>query len=201
MNTSHKETTTTVPKDSKVATTILRDSLGTVSFSIPARFDTSFTWTNHSDCGKPCDHEEYRFQPKTLPVFKESGFYYDIPDISINQFTIIHSGYFPFHNGDTSKNFARHEHFKGRLLSKLNNDNLISDTIEKIYDRYFYIVCMSGFDTIKQKHSATLAALTTIRGNEIEFHYEIKTKDTINEKEFFDNAAQFIRTIRISNGI
>lgn len=201
MDTSHKDTTATVPKDSKIATTILRDSLGSVSFSIPARFDTSFTWTNHSDCGKPCDREEYRFQPKTLPVFKESGFYYDIPDISVDQLTIIHSGYFPFHNGDTSKNFARHEKFNGRLLSKSNNGKLVSDTIEKIYDRYFSIVCMIGFDTTKQKHFAKLAALTTIKGNEIEFHYDIKRKDTINEKQFFDNATQFIRTIRISNGI
>jgi hypothetical protein len=201
MDTSHKDTTETEPKDSKIVTTILRDSLGSVSFSIPARFDTSFTWTNHSDCGKPCDHEEYRFQPKTLPVFKESGFYYDIPDISIDQFTIIHSGYFPFHNGDTSKNFVRHENFKSQLLSKSNNSKLVSDTLEKIYDRYFSIVGITGFDTTKQKHFARLAGLTTINGNEIEFEYDIKTKGTINEKQFFENATKFIRTIRIRNGI
>ncbi len=201
MDTSDKDTIATVPKDSKIATTTLRDSLGIVSFSIPDRFDTSFTWTNHSDCGKPCDHEEYRFQPKNLPVFKESGFYYDIPDISMDQFTIIQSGYFPFHNGDTSKNFVRHENFKGRLLSESHDGKIVSDTMEKIYDRYFSIVCMTGFDSTKQKHFATLAALTTIKANEIEFHYDIKTRGTINEKQFFENATQFIRTIRIGNGI
>jgi len=191
----------TVPEDSRAVTINLKDSLGKVSFSIPIRFDTFFTWTNHSDCGKPCDREEYRFQPKSLPVFKESGFYYHIPDISINQFTVIHSGYFPFHKGDTSKNLARHVNFKGRVLSESNNGKLVSDTIEKIYGRYFSIVCITDFDTTKQKHFATLVALTTIRGNDIEFHYDIKTKDTINEKQFFDNATQFIRTTRISNGI
>ena len=200
MDAKHKATTATVPKDSKLATTILRDSLGAVSFSIPVRFDTSFTWTNHSDCGKPCDHEEYRFQPKTFPVFKESGFYYKIPDIPIDQLTIIHSGYFPFHNGDTAKNFSRHEKFRDMLLSKSNNGKLVSDTIEKIHDRYFSIVCIAGFDTLKQKHFATLAATATIKGNEIEFRYDIK-KDTINEKQFFENRTQLIRTIQLSNGI
>ena len=96
MDKSHKDETLTVPEDSKAVTTTLRDSLGKVSFSIPAHFDTSFTWTNWSDCGKPCDHEQYRFQSKSFPIFKESGFYYDIPYITVEKFTIIHLGYFTF---------------------------------------------------------------------------------------------------------
>jgi len=202
MDKSHKDTTMSVPEIPKITTTNLRDSLGSASFSIPASFDTSFTWTNQSDCGKPCDHEQYRFQPKTLPVFKESGFYYDIPDILIDQFTIIHSGYFPFHSGaDTSKNFARHNHFKSRISSEEYNGKIVSDNIEKIYDRYFSIIYMTGFDRVKQKHFAKVAALTTIKGNEIEFHYDIKMKDSINEKRFFENVTQLIKTIRLSNGI
>lgn len=188
-------------ENSKSTTTILRDSLGTLSFYIPVRFDTSFTWTNISDCGKPCNHEQYRYQPNVLPIYKESGFYYEIPDIAIDQFTIIHSGYFPFHEGDTSKNIGRHENFKSRLSSTPFNGTIASDTVEKIGDRYFSIVCMNGFDKKKQKHFAKVAALTTIKSNEVEFHYDIRTRDTVNLKEFNESSIRFIRTIRISNGI
>jgi hypothetical protein len=199
---SHNRTSVLVPENSISVTTNLKDSLGKVSFSIPARFDTSFTWTNRSDCGKPCDHEQYRFQPKTLPIFKESGFFYEIPDIAIDQFTIIHSGYFPFHTGmDTSKNLGRHENFKSRLLSDPYNGKLISDKIESINNRYFSIVYFTGFDTLSKKNFAKVAALTAIKGNEIEFRYDLKTKDAINDKKFSESSIQLIRTIRISNNM
>jgi hypothetical protein len=60
---------------------------------------------------------------------------------------------------------------------------------------------MSGFDKERKKHFAKLAALTTIKSNEIEFHYDMKTKDTINLKEFYQNSIKLLRTVRMSNGI
>ncbi len=198
---SPKEKPEDVPENSKQTTLKLIDSLGTVSFYIPVRFDTSLTWTNHSDCGKPCDHEQYRFQPNALPVFEESGFIYVIPDIPIDQFTIFHSGYFPFYNGDTSKNTGRHEHFKSRLSTEYYDGKFYADTIEIIGDRYFSIVYLNGYDKDKKKYFAKVAALTTIKNNEIEFHYDIKTPDTINLNNFYINSIKLLRTIRISNGI
>ncbi len=198
---SQKVRVENLPKNSKPSTTTLKDSLGTVFFYIPAHFDTTFTWTNYSDCGKPCNHEQYRYQPKTHPIFKESGFYYDIPDIPVEQFTILHSGYFLFHDGDTSKNVGRHENFKSRLSNDPINGTILHDTIEKISDRYFSVVSMKGYDKGRKRHFAKLAALTTIKGNEIEFHYDIKTKDKINLKEFYQNSIKLLRTSRISNGI
>lgn len=190
-----------IPENSKPATTYLKDSLGKVFFYVPARFDTSFRWTNISDCGKSCNYEQYRFQPKTLPIFQETGFYYISPDISLDQFTILHSGYFPFHEGDTSKNVARHEFHKARISSDPDYGTTSSDTIEKIYDRYYSILYTQGFDKKKRKNFATVSALTTIKGNEIEFRYEIRTENLINLEEFNRNSTRFLRTIRISNGI
>ena len=197
-----KETIKTLPENLWFATTTLRDSLGTVSFAVPANFDTSFTWTNYSDCGKPCNQEQYRYQPRTLPIFKESGFCYVIPDIPINQFTIIHSGYFLFHDGiGTTRIFGRHKSFVSRLLSDSYNGTIDWDTIEKINDRYFSVVYIHGFDKIKRQHFAKLAAVTTIKSNEIELKYDIRTKDTINLKSFYQSSIQFLRTVRMSNGI
>jgi hypothetical protein len=201
MNMSDNVTIENLPENSKLTTTVLIDSLGTVSFYIPVRFDTSFMWTNISDCGKACNHEQYRYQPRTLPIYKESDFYYEIPDIEIDQFSIIHSGYFPFHDGDTSKNMSRHENFISNLSSNSYNGTITYDTVEKIGDRYYHIVYMQGFDKVKQKYFAKVAALTTIKSNEIEFHYDIRKKDTINLIEFNNRAIRYIRTIHISNGI
>lgn len=198
---SPKEKTEDVPENSKQTTLKLIDSLGTVTFNIPVRYDTSFTWTNRSDCGKPCEHEQYRFQSKALPVFEESGFIYEIPDIPIDQFTILHSGYFPFYNGDTSRNTARHEYFKSRLSAECYGGKVYADTSEVIGDRYFSVVYIDGYDKRKRKYFAKVAALTTIKNNEIEFHYDIKTADTININNFYHNSIKLLRTIRLSNGI
>jgi hypothetical protein len=69
----------------------LIDSLGIVSIAYPAGTDTFFTWIQRSDCGKPCEHGDYRFQSKSNQIFKESGFYWDgEPEDSVEQLTIYH---------------------------------------------------------------------------------------------------------------
>ena len=105
-------------EDSKSVQLKLIDSLGTITLSIPLRYDTSFSWVHRSDCGKPCDEQKYRFQPKILPITKESGWGWlgELKD-SIGRLTISHIGYFPFHDGDTAKNLVRHSHLKEELLA------------------------------------------------------------------------------------
>ncbi len=62
------------PKNSKSVQIKLIDSLGKLTLSIPLRYDTFSTWINYSDCGKPCNEQEYRFQSKLLRIIHESGF-------------------------------------------------------------------------------------------------------------------------------
>ena len=193
------------PEDSKKTTVKLLDSLGFITCSVPNRYDTLFQWTNEGDCGKSCDHEEYRFQLKSNPISKESGWFYEYPKDSIDQFTIRHNNYFPFHSStDTSKKrISTHGfHFKGRLSYDLNNPPVIFDTIEKINDRYFSIIIMDTLSEVNHLHYTKVAGLTTIRGNEIEFYYDLKTKDTsVKTSEFIDNSLRLMRTIRLSNGL
>jgi len=50
-------------------------------------------------------------------------------------------------------------------------------------------------------HNIKVAGLTTIKGNEMEFYYDLKIKDTsIKVKEFINNSLRLMRTIRLSNG-
>lgn len=91
-HTSQRKKAQQPPEASKKIQIKLVDSPGNVTFSIPIRYDTSFTWTDHSDCGKPCDQIKYRWQSKKLPITKESGWIWTgEPTDSIERFTISHS--------------------------------------------------------------------------------------------------------------
>lgn len=198
-NSSLNKSRVQITEFSKSVQMRLIDSLGMVTFSIPIQYDTTFSWVHYSDCGKPCDEQKYRFQPKTLPMLKESGWIWNEAKDSVERFTISHTMYIPFHDGDTAINFGRHSHLKGQLSSNSDNPPIVFDTIQKINDRYYSIIAMEKSDTLQTKK---VLAITTIKGNEIKFQYELLTRknDSI-AKNFIKNAIDFIKTIRISKGI
>lgn len=190
------------PENSKTVTTKLLDSLGSVTFSIPNKYDTFFQWTNWSDCGKPCASEEYRFQSKYLPITKESGWMWlGEPKDSIERFTILHSGWFPFHNNlDTNYIGVVHQRRKQQMLSSPETYKIKFDTIEKVNDRYFSIIVIDLYDTLKAMYSKKVSGVSTIKSNAIEFKYEILTKknDSINQN-FIENSMNLLRTVKLSN--
>lgn len=188
-----------LPENSKAVMVPLIDSLGIINLSVPLRYDTSFSWVHHSDCGKPCDEREYRFQPKNLSLIKESGWMWTEPKDSVDRFTISHTLDFPFHDGDTTLIIAWHNHFKEQLTSDLKNPPIVFDTIQKINDRYFSIVATEKNDSIQVRKVLTV---TTIKSNLIKFQYELLTRknDSIS-KNFIKNSINLIKTIRINKGI
>jgi len=192
------------PQNSYLTTVKLIDSLGTITLNVPNRYDTFFQWTNWSDCGKPCAKEQYRFQPKNLRISKESGWIYlNEPKDSVDQFTILHSGYFPFREGtDSSLIFKSHQHVIGSLQKDPTTYNVTFDTVEKINDRYFSIAEVNIFDTVKHLYSKKVLATTTIKGNAITFRYDLLSRklDSINQN-FIKNSKRLLKSIKISNGI
>ena len=193
-----------IPKNSKTVTTKLIDSLGYVTYSLPNRYDTFFHWTNRSDCGKHCEKEQYRSQPKFLPISKESGFIYPYkPKDSVEQFTIIHSGWFPFREDtDTSDITKLHLHRKQYMVSSPDTYRIKFDTIENINGRNFSIIITDLYDTATGIFSKKVIGTTTIKSNGIEFKYELLSRrnDSIN-KNFIENSLQLLRTIKLNNGI
>jgi hypothetical protein len=186
-----------VPKNSTTVQLQLIDTLGTITFSVPIRYDTNFSWVRNSDCGKPCEEQEYRFQPKVFPITKESGWTLSgSSKDSVDRLTISHTRYFSFHNGDTAKNFVRHNHIKEELMSNPENPPIVSDTIQKINDKYYSIIVMEKSDTFQSKK---IVGVTSINGNEVRFQYELVTKknDSISIN-FINNTINLIKTIRIS---
>ena len=180
----------------------LVDSLGNISFLLPLRYDTTYIWTNYSDCGKPCNKVEYGFQPKNLRIYRESGWIWiGNPQDSIERFVISHSGYFPFHNNsDSNLIFLTHTHKKLNILSDPAAYRINSDNIEKIGDRFFSIIVIDIYDSIKHQFLKKLLASTSIKGNIIDFNYELLTKknDSLTKK-FIDNSNLYLHSIKINN--
>lgn len=191
-----------LPKNSKTVQLALVDSLGSVEFAIPSQYDTSFSWTHTSDCGKLCDRIKYRFQTKLLPIFKESGFYWTELKDSINQLTIYHSGEYPFRDNEDSNNIFRfHKTTKDGILYDSLYKKIKIETVEKIGNRYFSIIAYEEFDKRKAQFSKTLTAFTTIRGNIIHFDYQILTqKQDSLYSNFIQNSKILLETIHFSNG-
>lgn len=199
-NVAKDKNTRSLPENSKAVQVQLVDSLGVITLSVPLRYDTSFSWIHYSDCGKPCDEQKYRFQPKELPITKESGWIWlGEPKDSIDRFTISHSSHISFHDGDTAKNLTRHNHLKEQLISDPQNLPIVFDTIQKITDRYYSIIGVEKFDTL---YSKKVVAVTTIKSNVIKFQYELLTRrnDSVTNN-FVKNAIDLIKTIHISKGI
>jgi hypothetical protein len=187
---------------SKTIMVKLADSLGTVNVSLPDRYDTSFSWTHTSDCGKPCDKIKYRFQPKALPIFRESGFYFYPLKDSIDQFTISHSGYISLshENADSSGIFVYHQVKKASAVADPETNKIKSDTVEKIGDHYFSIITIEKYDSLKFQYSKKILASTYFKGNEINFNYELLTKEknAVNSN-FVARSMQSLRSIHLYN--
>lgn len=196
------EIKTTPPEQSKTHVIKLEGGLGVVSLSLPARYDTSFTWIHYSDCGKPCEKRKYRFQPKTLPVYMETGFRYKPLNDSIEQFTIIHNPYISPGDSDKTDNrnfiISFHDHKKFYITHDPAIRTIKSDTIEKIGDRYFSIIVIDKYDTATAEYSKKLLSTTTIKRGTIDFNFELlsKKKDSLTEN-FIDEAKYYLRSIRI----
>ena len=178
--------------------------LGTISLALPARYDTTFTWIHYSDCGAPCEKRKYRFQPKTLPVNMENGYFYKTLQDSVEQFTIVHNPYIPVGDSDKTDNrdfiISFHDHKKFDIIHDPRLRLIKSDTIEKIGDRYFSIIVIDKFDSAKAEYSKKLLSTTTIKRGTIDFNFELATKrkDSLTDN-FINNAKYYLRTIRVSN--
>jgi len=176
----------------------LRDSLGSISFFLPIRYDTNFQWIHFGDCGKPCDLYKYRFQNKLLPVNKEFGSFWKEPEDSVDRFTICHKSYLPIFNSDTSRIFSLFRAIKEQIKSNPINPTVIFDTIQKINDRFFSVIIMEKIDTIQRKK---VLAITTVKNNIVRFEYEFVTrKNDSFSKDFIKNSLDLIKSIRVTKG-
>jgi hypothetical protein len=191
------------PLNSKDTTFTLKDTLGDISITIPHRYDTFVVWTQHSDCSR-CGNEKYRFQPKSLPIYKESGWYWHDRKDSIEQFTIEHPQYIII-NDSFPVNAIEMLH--GRMLEEAKSDPLMYkdkfhlDTIENINGRRFSIITSENYEYSTKLYSKAVWGTTLIKGNNVKFKFALLTsrQDSIT-KNFIRNSKELLHQIK-SNGL
>lgn len=185
-------------KSSTTVVLVLADSLGTLTFEIPSRYDTLFSWVNHSDCGKPCDRQMYRYQPKGLPIKNESGFFDLTPPFdSVDQITISHSSWFRRHSSDSGISIGRHKSLEYHSKIQSQNMDLFRDTFFVANGRSFSIYEREKYDSV---YGRDVLATTSLSGVEIEFEFKfISRKQAPDIKTYFQNASDIIRTVRLDS--
>ena len=158
-------------------------------------------WTQYSDCGDPCAKVDYRIQPKTLPIFKETGFYYHPLADTVEQFTIKHSkSAKPWPIVDTSLVIQFADKLKNEAFENRSGKFSI-DTIIKVDSRNIAVIAFESFDTTTKAKVQILDALTSVDGNLIELYFESRKnfRDTASNK-FIQTSFDALKSVRISNG-
>ena len=195
--------------NSKAYALTLPDSLGSVELLIPTRYDTFFKWTHFSDC-TGCGWKKYRFQPKTFPIFKESGWlWYDLAD-SVDRLTIAHSDYtektgWRINYRDTSA--QKTIQVRHNMLLEMAKTNQVmryvtSDTVQQINGAWYSIIAGENYDSTSKVYAKFVVGTSEIRFNEITFKFQMLTK--INDsicRNFIKNSIRLLGSIKIHNGI
>lgn len=178
----------------------LDNRLGNISISLPGNMDTFFKWTQYTDCGDPCAQTDYRVQSKSLPIFKESGFYFEVLKDSVEQFTIKHT---KTATANVTPDTLVVNHFIGKLKSETVENiagKYLIDTLITINDKPFAVLAYTVTDTANRITIQKLTAITAIQGNGIEFYFECRKKymdsDSVN---FIRNSYAALKTVLIAN--
>jgi hypothetical protein len=191
------------PLNSRDTTITLKDSLGNITLTIPNRYDTALVWTHFSDCSS-CGYEKYRFQSSKLPIYLESGWIWDEQKDSIDQLTIEHSQYIRIRDSLQSTAIKS---LHARMLDNAKSEPLMYqdkfrfDTIQEISGRPFSIITSDFYDGSTKFFSKAVWATTLIRGNRVEFKFNLltKNKDSITDN-FVSNSKQLLYQIKV-NGL
>lgn len=187
------------PLNSRDTTITLKDSLGNISLTIPNRYDKFSVWTHFSDCSS-CGREKYRFQSSKSPINLESGWIWNEQNDSIDQLTIEHSQYIRIRDSSepTAIKFL-HERmlYSAKSEPLMYGDKFRFDTIQEINGRLFSIITADFYNDSTKLFSKVVWGATHIRGNLVEFKFNLLTKkrDSISDN-FVNNSKQLLYQIK-----
>ena len=198
----NKKTPEFVPAHSKKVVIKLIDSLGVITMYVPERYDTGFAWLHYSDCTS-CNKMKCRFQSSSWRIYKESGWFFYPPTDSVDRVTIIYSPHLYLDEQDTAWIYKENKHFREeqKLLDPVAN-NILVDTLCRIHDRPFSITGTHFYSEPVCREFYELNAVTSVRGTDIAFQFELITEkgDSLS-KHFIQNAMDVLKTIRFTKPI
>ncbi|PSL24517.1 hypothetical protein [Chitinophaga ginsengisoli] len=196
----NKKAPESVPAHSRKVAVKLMDSLGIVTMYVPERYDTGFAWVHGSDCSS-CDKMKCRFQSSSWHIYEESGWFYYPPTDSVDRVTIIYSPHLSYlDESDTTWIYKRNGYFREeeKMKDPVAN-NILIDTLCRIHDRPFSITGSHLYIEMACRELYELNALTSVRGVDITFQFELITpKGDSLSQHFVKNAMDVLQTIRFT---
>ena len=174
---------------------VLDSGLGTVSFKLPARFDTFYKWIDWSDCF-PCGWTYYKFANKKYALLKDD-YRFKVED-SAFQLTIRHKYYKEIPDSfyaNTKYVFDTIRSDIG-LRRELHHDSLVQFEHPLINNRrYLVSFYRQGVSEINKFGNRLYANAKTIFNQRyLEFIFQSDASDTA---EFFSKAYKTIQSIQI----
>jgi hypothetical protein len=188
---------TTIELKGNEKTIVLQEGVGKILLYIPPSYDTSFSWTHLSDCGKPCDKIKIRFQPRNNKVFKESGTFWVGPTNQVEQLTVSYPAILatgPVQGRTLEESKSDHSSFILGIKNDNSNPPIVLDTMEMIQGRVFSIAAMEKREV---PTIVIVLANTVYKGNDISFRYEMKKElDNRDVTPFIKNSIRYLKTVR-----
>lgn len=185
-------------------TIILKDSLGSLKISFPDRYDTFMRWTQYSDCGS-CGTERYRFQSRKMPIFLESGFFWDHLKDSVDQLTVIHQQRLQYRdssNRDFIKTYHKAFIEDAKVELWVPNNSTVFDTLQMVSGKWTSLITFEHYDSLSHLYFKGVAGAMLVKGKPIKILFSLltKRKDLINV-EFIGRSKKMMMRIFAENGI
>ncbi len=184
----------------KKVTVSLREDLADIILYIPDRYDTFIQWNDETDCIS-CGKTLYRFQPKLIPIHKNSGFIDTHLRIdSVEYLTIAHSTSISKSTTPSPDIYSLHSTQKRIYHSGMYRVNLISeDTVIIINQRPYSVFILGYFDSTRSTYHKEIIAETFIKGTLVQFSHQLitTTRDSIYT-HFEKNGKKILQSILIS---
>jgi hypothetical protein len=140
-----------------------------------------------------------------MPIYLESGFFWDHLKDSIDQVTIIHQQ--DIHITElTNSDFIKHLHksFVGDVQAEIwiSNDASLFDTTIFMDNKWVSLCTMQHYDSATKLYNKAVAGAIPIQGNVIKIIFSLltKQKDTITDK-FIERSKQMMMKMFEQNGI
>ena len=175
----------------------LKNNLGELKIDLPSHLDTVFEWTQYSDCGDACAYFNYRIQPKSLPLYNETGFVIIQPTDSVEQFTLKQP------KVKSSNSIVNEEYRKliddfvivKRLEAEENHlANTFKDKFLRVGNGIFYVYSYHGFNYETAVNIGKIEAVLLISGNPVSLVFEYRKSGSSETK--FDFKERYFNAMK-----
>lgn len=197
-----KKYTIKLPANFSVRKVKLADSLGFISIAIPNRYDTFYKFGYNPGCGLAIEKQMYKFQPKSLPSFQESGMIDKTEPEIKDQLIISHNKY---NASDTLSDsviiYNYHQRRRHDIMMSPYHGTIEKDFLSKTESGFQSTFVMNLDDTARSiVHKEIITAILKKKSIIVFEYLYVSNKNDSIAKDFITNSLVSAQTIMTNNG-